>query len=85
VFPQEWLDDIGLPQYKDQFQECRIDGVMLYYLTNEDLITMNVQSELHHISIKHAISLLKLNNFSQNSLKRRPTPDETVGSVLCSC
>ena len=28
-----WLDDIGLPQYKDQFHEARVDGRMLQYLT----------------------------------------------------
>lgn len=28
-----WLDDIGLPQYKDQFHESRVDGRMLQYLT----------------------------------------------------
>jgi len=28
-----WLDDIGLPQYKDQFTEARIDGRMLHCLT----------------------------------------------------
>jgi hypothetical protein len=29
----QWLDDIGLPQYKDQFVEARVDGRMLHYLT----------------------------------------------------
>lgn len=29
----KWLDDIGLPQYKDQFFEARIDGRMLNQLT----------------------------------------------------
>lgn len=28
-----WLDDIGLPQYKDQFSEARVDGRMLQYFT----------------------------------------------------
>ena len=28
-----WLDDIGLPQYKDQFHQGRVDGRMLQYLT----------------------------------------------------
>lgn len=28
-----WLDDVGLPQYKDQFNEGRVDGRMLQYLT----------------------------------------------------
>ena len=29
----KWLDDIGLPQYKHQFYEARIDGRVLNYLT----------------------------------------------------
>jgi hypothetical protein len=28
-----WLDDIGLPQYKDTFYDARVDGRMLHYLT----------------------------------------------------
>lgn len=28
-----WLDDIGLPQYKDAFFDARIDGRMLHHLT----------------------------------------------------
>ena len=34
VLDVEWLDDIGLPQYKDQFSEAKIDGRMINYLTN---------------------------------------------------
>jgi len=33
VYFEGWLDDIGLPQYKDQFIEARIDGRMLHCLT----------------------------------------------------
>lgn len=28
-----WLDDIGLPQYKDAFFDARVDGRMLHHLT----------------------------------------------------
>lgn len=28
-----WLDDIGLPQYKSHFDEARVDGRMLHYMT----------------------------------------------------
>ena len=28
-----WLDDIGLPQYKDSFFDARVDGRMLHALT----------------------------------------------------
>ncbi|NWW39873.1 LIPB2 protein, partial [Panurus biarmicus] len=33
IWVTRWLDDIGLPQYKDQFHESRVDGRMLQYLT----------------------------------------------------
>ncbi|CDQ76782.1 unnamed protein product [Oncorhynchus mykiss] len=33
IWVTRWLDDIGLPQYKDQFHEGRVDGRMLQYLT----------------------------------------------------
>lgn len=32
-FRPGWLDDIGLPQYKTQFDEARVDGRMLHYMT----------------------------------------------------
>ncbi|CAG5116365.1 unnamed protein product, partial [Candidula unifasciata] len=32
-FVARWLDDIGLPQYKDSFYDARVDGRMLNYLT----------------------------------------------------
>lgn len=28
-----WLDDIGLPQYKSHFDEARVDGRVLHFLT----------------------------------------------------
>lgn len=28
-----WLDDIGLPQYKSHFDEARVDGRMLHFMT----------------------------------------------------
>lgn len=33
VFTSGWLDDIGLPQYKSHFDEARVDGCMLHYMT----------------------------------------------------
>lgn len=71
-----WLDDIGLPQYKDAFFDARIDGRMLHALTVEDLLSLKVTNELHHVSIKRAIQVLRLNNFNPACLKRRPSPDE---------
>lgn len=32
-FCSEWLDDIGLPQYKEDFSESKIDGRLLNNFT----------------------------------------------------
>uniref|UniRef100_A0A8C9XBF6 PPFIA binding protein 1a n=1 Tax=Sander lucioperca TaxID=283035 RepID=A0A8C9XBF6_SANLU len=76
-----WLDDIGLPQYKSHFDEARVDGRVLHYMTVEDLLSLKVGSVLHHLSIKRAIQVLRLNCYEPNCLRRRPS-DETLLSVL---
>uniref|UniRef100_A0A667ZSE9 PPFIA binding protein 2 n=1 Tax=Myripristis murdjan TaxID=586833 RepID=A0A667ZSE9_9TELE len=80
VWVTRWLDDIGLPQYKDQFNEGRVDGQMLQYLTVNDLLFLRVTSQLHHLSIKCAIHVLHVNKFNPNCLKRRPSNE-----VSCVC
>ncbi|XP_024903168.1 liprin-beta-1 isoform X1 [Pteropus alecto] len=75
-----WLDDIGLPQYKTQFDEGRVDGRMLHYMTVDDLLSLKVVSVLHHLSIKRAIQVLRINNFEPNCLRRRPS-DEVASKV----
>ncbi|XP_063449217.1 liprin-beta-1 isoform X20 [Pan paniscus] len=73
-----WLDDIGLPQYKTQFDEGRVDGRMLHYMTVDDLLSLKVVSVLHHLSIKRAIQVLRINNFEPNCLRRRPSDENTI-------
>ncbi|XP_016054590.1 PREDICTED: liprin-beta-1 isoform X1 [Miniopterus natalensis] len=73
-----WLDDIGLPQYKTQFDEGRVDGRMLHYMTIDDLLSLKVMSVLHHLSIKRAIQVLRINNFEPNCLRRRPSDENSV-------
>ncbi|XP_078537015.1 liprin-beta-2 isoform X7 [Lissotriton helveticus] len=73
-----WLDDIGLPQYKDQFYEARVDGRMLQYLTVNDLLFLKVTSQLHHLSIKCAIHVLHANKFNPNCLRRRPADENNI-------
>ncbi|XP_054475224.1 liprin-beta-2b isoform X2 [Anoplopoma fimbria] len=75
IWVTRWLDDIGLPQYKDQFNEGRVDGQMLQYLTVNDLLFLKVTSQLHHLSIKCAIHVLHVNKFNSNCLKRRPSKE----------
>ncbi|XP_058485690.1 liprin-beta-2 isoform X3 [Solea solea] len=84
IWVTRWLDDIGLPQYKDQFHEARVDGRMIQYLTVNDLLTLKVTSQLHHLSIKCAIHVLHANKFNPHCLRRRPgdekqpSPSEVV-------
>ncbi|KAM8910064.1 liprin-beta-1 isoform 2-T2 [Spinachia spinachia] len=73
-----WLDDIGLPQYKSPFEEARVDGGMLHYMTVEDLLSLKVGSVLHHLSIKRAIQVLRLNCYEPNCLRRRPSDENNM-------
>ncbi|XP_040401053.1 liprin-beta-1 isoform X12 [Cygnus olor] len=73
-----WLDDIGLPQYKTQFDEGKVDGRVLHYMSVDDLLSLKVVSVLHHLSIKRAIQVLRINNFEPNCLRRRPSDESNV-------
>ncbi|KAG9470960.1 liprin-beta-1 isoform X12 [Eleutherodactylus coqui] len=73
-----WLDDIGLPQYKTQFDEAKIDGRMLHYMTVDDLLSLKVVSVLHHLSIKRGIQVLRINTFEPNCLRRRPSEESNI-------
>uniref|UniRef100_A0AAQ4QCY4 SAM domain-containing protein n=1 Tax=Gasterosteus aculeatus aculeatus TaxID=481459 RepID=A0AAQ4QCY4_GASAC len=73
-----WLDDIGLPQYKSPFDEARVDGCMLHYMTVDDLLSLKVGSVLHHLSIKRAIQVLRLNCYEPNCLRRRPSDENNM-------
>lgn len=66
-----WLDDIGLPQYKETFLECRVDGRLLNLLTVDDLCYLRVSSLLHHCSIRRGIQILRQRGFHSEFLKRR--------------
>ncbi|XP_061856538.1 liprin-beta-2 isoform X2 [Colius striatus] len=82
IWVTRWLDDIGLPQYKDQFHESRVDGRMLQYLTVNDLLFLKVTSQLHHLSIKCAIHVLHVNGFNPNCLRRRPAEENISPSEV---
>ncbi|XP_047437361.1 liprin-beta-2 isoform X2 [Mugil cephalus] len=82
IWVTRWLDDIGLPQYKDQFHEARVDGRMIQYLTVNDLLTLKVTSQLHHLSIKCAIHVLHANKFNPNCLRRRPGEEQPSPSEV---
>lgn len=72
-----WLDDIGLPQYKDAFLESRLDGRMLHLMTVDDLCNhLKVTNLLHLICIKRGIQVLRLNEFNPTCLQRRSVPED---------
>ena len=66
-----WLDDIGLPQLKDAFVECQVDGAVLNLLSIEDLAQLKVTSRLHALSIRWGITALRQANFDMNKFIRR--------------
>ena len=77
-----WLDDVGLPQYKETFLEARVDGRLLNLLTIDDLSYLKVTNLLHHYSIRRGIEVLRKNNFTADCLKRRAIPEEGGEDVL---
>lgn len=66
-----WLDDLGLPQYKDEFMAARVDGRVLHRLTYDDLAIMHINSCFHVASLKSGIKLLREQNFNPDCLIRR--------------
>ncbi|XP_046809080.1 liprin-beta-2 [Lucilia cuprina] len=68
-----WLDDIGLPQYKDNFLQAKIDGRMLHRLTMEDLVQLQVTSCLHIASLRRAIQCMRETEWNPDCLIRRST------------
>lgn len=76
-----WLDDIGLPQYKEQFLEARVDGAMLHHLTIEELVSLRVQTQLHHDSIRCGVQVLRNHRFTPNLMCRRAEPIEADNAL----
>eukprot|EP00092_Neocalanus_flemingeri_P002953 GFUD01003158.1.p1 GENE.GFUD01003158.1~~GFUD01003158.1.p1 ORF type:complete len:836 (+),score=169.21 GFUD01003158.1:155-2662(+) len=79
-----WLDDVGLPQYKDAFLEARVDGRVLNFLTIDDLFQLKVTNQLHHLSLRRGIQVLRENNFEPSCLKRRGNPGERDSQIVHS-
>lgn len=52
---------------------------VLLLFTQNDLLTLKVTSQLHHLSIKCAIHVLHVNKFNPNCLRRRP--EEEVNQI----
>lgn len=48
----------------------------------DDLLSLKVGSVLHHLSIKRAIQVLRLNNYEPNCLRRRPSDEVNVLQIF---
>ncbi|KAI6177245.1 hypothetical protein M3Y97_00886000 [Aphelenchoides bicaudatus] len=70
-----WLDDLGLPQFRDIFAENMIDGQMLLCLTVQDLVEMKVVSAMNHATIARGIQFLRSVDFNTHQLKKTFTGD----------
>ncbi|XP_022181430.1 liprin-beta-1-like isoform X2 [Myzus persicae] len=68
----QWLDDIGLPQYKEPFSQAAINGTLLHRLTKDDFLMLQFSnSDLHFSSLRYGIKVLRKNNFDPECLIRR--------------
>ncbi|XP_064137393.1 kazrin-like [Loxodonta africana] len=73
-----WLNDIGLSQYSQAFQNHLVDGRMLNSLMKRDLEKhLNVSKKFHQVSILLGIELLYQVNFSRETLQERRARCET--------
>ncbi|XP_060235114.1 kazrin isoform X2 [Meriones unguiculatus] len=67
-----WLNDLGLSQYSQAFQNHLVDGRMLNSLMKRDLEKhLNVSKKFHQVSILLGIELLYQVNFSREVLQER--------------
>lgn len=66
-----WLDDIGLPQFRDAFSENLIDAFILPYLTAQDLVEMKITLAMNHASIARGIQFLKAVDFNVYRMEKR--------------
>lgn len=60
-------------------RSCSRSPVFCSFL-QDDLLSLKVVSVLHHLSIKRAIQVLRINNFEPNCLRRRPS-DEVASEL----
>lgn len=64
-----WLDDLGMPQYKQNFYMHKVDGRVLINMTLDDVLQLKVYNLLHHASLKRAIQFLRHQKFHPQYLK----------------
>lgn len=78
----KWLEDIGLPQYKDSMMLARMDGRMLHKLTMDDLATLHISSALHVASLRRGIQIMRESLWDPNCLIRRSSGEDNEKIAL---
>lgn len=59
VWVGQWVESLGLPQYKQVFLDARVDGRMLNVISMQDLRLLDVTTPFHVASIKRALEALR--------------------------
>ncbi|KAL3319519.1 PTPRF interacting protein binding protein [Cichlidogyrus casuarinus] len=77
-----WLEDLGLSLYRSIFDRALIDAYTLDTLSLDDVVTgMQITSELHVLSLRRGVQVLRWIQFDLNKLCRRPTLPRKSRSV----
>lgn len=72
-----WLDEIGLPQYKDTFAENIVDGPLLVALTAADMMEMRITNAHHYLCISRSVQFLRNCGFKSSTMERKFDPSMT--------
>ncbi|XP_048521585.1 kazrin isoform X3 [Dendroctonus ponderosae] len=68
----EWLPDLGLSQYSDNFASNMVDARMLEHLSKKELEKyLGVTRKFHQASIVHGIHLLRIMKYDRQALALR--------------
>ncbi|KAA3679502.1 uncharacterized protein DEA37_0000094 [Paragonimus westermani] len=67
-----WLDDMGLGAYTTAFDVAAVNALVLNNLTLDDLEVLKITSELHLLSLRRGIQILRRINFDLKALFRGP-------------
>ncbi|CAL8093054.1 unnamed protein product [Calicophoron daubneyi] len=70
-----WLDDLGLSAYTSAFDRAAVDSLVLNYFTLDDLLTLKLTNELHFLSLRRGLQMLRRIDFDLSRLVRSPQSD----------
>ncbi|XP_075237662.1 liprin protein kazrin [Lycorma delicatula] len=75
----EWLPDLGLAQYSENFATNMVDARMLDHLSKKELEKfLGVNRKFHQASIVHGIHLLRMMKYDRQALAVRRHQCETI-------